>query len=530
MPTLLIDNFSAALTRKDSGDINSGLAKFNTTFGADPFSDPGNLKWMETPVSLSQGGLTVAARPRLESGITYVYILKGNVITGTSAILDKIQVNDPASMNPNYDNLSFIANLPTNSPTIKFGSSLQFYGATEKIYAGHDLGVTSINFDGTGETFVGTLGSYTANVPRPSANFLGKLYFGNGSNILEIDSTETVTTYAKLSPGFPVGTYVRDLDVSPDGNYLQIIVSHINSPNLATNNQDTTSLSSTDSYKFLWNGTDTGYTSYESFSGFAITSNITFGQYSYTMGYDLGGAAIYEGGEKIISLPTSLSPNFEAMFSTGNLLGFGSSDYNFNINKLSGSIFVYGQYDNETPKGLYRLLRFNATGDGTLELIQMPVCIPVSNLFYGSSSSGYTNNVVGEAKLYFSTLGKNGGSDIERFNLVPTGSGTAITGVYETQNELFSKKVKPTQVRFYTKPLVANNSFTIDLIGSDGNPISGGSKTFTVGSGPTLAGQDFLWYTPQTAPTYTLGARISNLGTANWTGVKLEIDYEAAGQ
>src|SRR6185295_866890 len=152
----------------------------------------------------------------------------------------------------------------------------------------------------------------------------------------------------------------------------------------------------------------------------------------------------------------------------------------------------------EVPAGLFRFLRATATSPQT-DVIGMPVCLAVSNLFYGSSSSGYTNNLVGSAKLYFSTFESASGSSAYRFwkfFTVPTGTGTAIGGVYETQNETsfsllkssVSKKFKPTNVRFYTSPLVANNSFKIDLIGSDGNPLSGGSKTFTAGSGDTAVG------------------------------------------
>jgi hypothetical protein len=81
-----------------------------------------------------------------------------------------------------------------------------------------------------------------------SINFTGITYWTNGTNIAAIDSTATVTTYAKLSPGFPVGTQARDIDVSPDGNYAQIVVSRVPQPDMTVSTQDTTSLSSGDSY------------------------------------------------------------------------------------------------------------------------------------------------------------------------------------------------------------------------------------------------------------------------------------------
>lgn len=537
----IIDNFSGYLTRDDSGDMNSGLVKYPTSFGYDPLSSPGNLTWLEQPVQIDSGAsvitdLIMAAKTRLESGITYAYAV------GHTGRLYKIQVNNPATFAPDYDTPVLLTTLTINSPTFKYGSSIQFYGATEKIFVGHDKGVTKVNYDGTGEAFVGVLGSYTASVPRPSANFLGKLEFGNGTNLVEIDSTETVTSYSKLSPAFPSGTFVRDLDVTPDGNYLQIVVSHLNSPDLTSVIQDTTSLSSADSYKFLWNGTDTGYTSYESFSGYSLTSNTTFGPFSYTLGYDLGGAGIYTGGQKVESLPAVYSPNFGAMFSNGNMLGFMAPEYNqgnlvgIGAAKLGASIFLFGQYDEQFRKGLYRFLRINNTF-ATDEPVQIPVCLTVSNLFYGSSHSQYSNNVVGTAKLYYSVLGidSNGNATYKfyRFCTSPTGSGSAIVNaVYETQNEtsfklfrsIISKKFKVSQVRLYTKPFVGGESFQIALIGADGQVMSGGSKIFS-----PSAGDDLVRFDPQTGPTYSVGVRITNDATTNWTGVKLELEYEEFG-
>lgn len=527
--TIVIDNFQGRLTRDNIGDINSGLAKYTTTYGNDPFSNIGNLTWLETAQRIDPNeavitDLVMAALPRLENGITYVYAI------GHTGRLYKIQVNDPTTYNPNYDNPVLLTTLTINTPTFKFGSSIQFFGATEKIYIGHDKGVTSVNFDGTGEAFVGILGSWTQNVPRPSENFIGQTFWGNGNNLAVIDSTATVTTYTRLSPAFPTGTTVRDIDVSPDGNYLQIVVSRITPPDLTSATQDTSSLSSSDSYLILWTGTTDSYTAYNPYNSYSLTSNISFGPYSYTMGYDLGGAAVYSQGTKAISLPNSISPNFAATFSTGNLMGFGSPENATNF--LTAGILLYGQYDFEVPQGLFRFLRAAATGVQT-DVIQMPTCCIVSNLFYGSSSAGYAGNQVGSAKLYFSALETSAAPTTKyklyKFNTFPTGLGTAIGGVYETQNQLFSKKVLIKEVRVYGEPWMTNNAFTIDLIGSNNSPITGGSKTFTVGSTMT-AGADFVWYNPATQPTYALGVRITNVGSVNSVISKIEIDWVPAGK
>lgn len=530
MNTKIIDNFSGRLTRDNSGDMNSGFAKYAVTFGNDPFTNPNNLTWFEKPTDIDHSGdvitdLIMAARTRLESGITYVYAI------GHTGRLYKIQVNQPSTYNPNYDTPVLLTILTVNSPTFKYGSSIQFYGNTEKIYIGHDLGVTSVNFDGSGEAFVGVLGSYTANVPRPSINFQGVTYWGNGTNLLAIDATATVTTYAKLIPGFPVGTFVRDLDISPDGNYAQIIVSRIPPSDMTSLVQDTNSLSSADSYKFLWNGSDPGYTSYESYNSYSIGSNITYGPFSYTVGYDTGGAAIYTGGTKIVSLPNSLSPNFEAMFSTGNLVGFTSPEYDTLNQKLASTCLVYGQYDEQFQKGLYRYFRVSTTDNSNdFESIQMPVCLVVSNLLYGAASSGYAGNIVGAAKIYYSDLQNINGLPtyrLHKFNTFPTGLGDAIAGRYETQTELFSKKQLLQELRIYSEAWTINSglTFDVDLIDSSGNSLD--SITF---NSTNLPPNDYAWWKPTAAPTYGVGIRISNHGTTNFVINKIELDYTEGGK
>jgi hypothetical protein len=243
----------------------------------------------------------------------------------------------------------------------------------------------------------------------------------------------------------------------------------------------------------------------------------------------LGGAALYSGRKKTISLPNSISPNFEAVFSTGNLVGFGAPEQDSSV--LKGSLMVYGQYDMEIKPGLFRLFRIAATTQTDIQ--QMPTCIIVSNLVYGASSAGYTNNKAGAAKLYFSTLETDSGPTTKyrfyKFTTVPTGSGTAIGGVYETQNQIFPNKETIKVVRIYTQPLAANNSFKIDLIDSDGSVITNSTHTFTSGTGPDAIGNDRMLYNPDIKPVYSVGVRITNLGTAAMTIKKIELDTLAAG-
>ena len=702
--TLIIDNFQGRLTRYKEGDINSGFAKYNTTFGNDPFTNPGNLTWFEQPIRIDPEAsvitdIIMAQKVRLESGITYVYAV------GHTGRFYKIQVNDPSTFNPNYDNPVLLTTLTASSPTFKYGASIQFYGATEKVFIGHDVGVTKVNFDGTGETFVGATGAnqWVQSVPRMAVNFVGSLFYTNGTNIAQIDSTELVINYQRLSPGFPAGTQARDIDVNGEGNYVYIVVARVPQPDMTVTTQDTNSLSSGDSYFIGWNGTDPGYTTYNPFNSYSINAHLSYGQNSALMGYDLGGAAIYQGSTKMVSLPLSNCPVPQALFSISNLLGFAAPEQAEGV--LTSTILVYGAYDQEIPLGLYRFFRNDAlevsttsatlpgtgsnlaligsndwidpgnitaddasyavgpgdlagtsikdyvvslvddtgtvvgtnkafstnwsgtettatyggsqdlwgiawtptmlnsanfgaalsaiegvnstisnylvgsnfgfafSSESTIEgiqldikrkndspgafgsfamvncfkitvyytnpavqpnAIQIPSCQVVSNLLFGSSLAGYDDNIIGSAKLYFSTFeATQSGLDQYRFykfTTFPTGDGTTIQGVYETQNQFFSKKVEIKEVRVYCDPLLANNSLTVDLIGSSGNPMDEGSKTFTVGQNDIALGQDYLWYTPSCAPTYSVGVRVTNLGSVNNVINKIEIDYTGGGQ
>lgn len=535
--TLTIDNFKGSMTAYQDGDINSGFSFVVNTFGNDPFTKPGNLTWSNGSTQIDAAGsvitdLIMAAKERVESGILYVYAI------GHLGRLYKIQVNDPTTFNPDYDNPVLLATLSVNSPTFTRGGSMSFFGATEKIYIGHDKGVTSINFDGTGEAFVGVLGSWTQTVPRPLKQFIGKLYAGNGTNLAEIDNTATVTTYAKLSPAFPNGTQARDLDVTPDGTYLQAVVTRLATPDLTSAAQDTTNTANSESFIFKWNGTDTGYTAFDTFPSFSLTANLAFQNYQYTFGYDMFGAAVYAPTEKRFTLQEVVSPLPNAVDSTGNLvmwmspLAYGGF--------MEADILFHGTLDFEVGPGYWDLFGQFATGTET-DVIRVPLMMPVSNFGVGSSSNGYTDQIYGKAKVYFSTLETSASTTKYKLykwslNTSPSfNSGTPLNGaIYQTQTQLFSKKITVKQVRVYGEPWAANASFSIDLIGSGGTAMTNGSKTFTAQNtdvnAPMYIGSDYAWWDPVVAPTYALGLLITNLGTANHTINKIEIDYTVGGR
>lgn len=531
--TLVIDNFRGNLTQYQNGDINSGNAFFYNTGGNDPFTHPGRLSWSRAGVQIDPNedviqDLILAGKERVESGILYVYCI------GHTGRLYKIQVNDPTTFDPDYDNPVLLTTLVAGTPTFTRGAFIDFFGATDRIYIGHDKGVTRVDFNGANETVVGVLGSWTQTVPRPLKQFVGKLYIGNGANLAEIDSTATVTTYAKLSPAFPAGTQVRDIDVSSDGNYLHSVVTRLALPDMTTITQDATQTASADSYIFKWNGTDAGYTAYDTFPSFSLTANTMFGSNQYTFGYDQSGAALYNPTEKIISLQEIPSVQPNAVTNTGNIVNWLTPlPYEGGMEADMG---IYGSFDLDVGTGYwYPFFQF-PTGDET-DVVQVPFCLSISNFGIGASTNGYTDGIFGSPKMYFSTLETSylPTTKYKFYKWAPPSSlffsqGEVLEGaLYQTQNQIFSKKVTIKEVRIYAAPWVANNSFSIDLIGSNGEPMTGGSKTFTAGSNLTI-GDDFAWYSPDCAPTYAIGVLITNLGTANHIISKIEIDYSIGGQ
>jgi len=527
--TKVIDNFGGRLTRFDFGDMNSGNAKYTTTFGNDPFSTPPSLTWGNTLTQIDPNGsvitdLIVAGAERVESGKSYVYCV------GHTGRVYKIQVNDPSTYNPSYDNPILLTTLTLNSPTFTRGGSMQFYGTTQRIYIGHDKGVTQIEFDGTSETFVGDVSTWVQNVPRPVQLFIGSMFFGNGNNIAQVDSTLTVVTYEKLSPSFPSGTQVRDLDTSTDGNYLYAVVTGLALPDITATTQDTSLISNSDSYTFKWNGTDMGYTSFDSFPSFSVGANIIFGQYQYSFGYDLTGACVFSDTKKILSVVLNQTPLPNAVGSNGNIVGWVAPESVGGF--LQASFFLYGPFDNEITVGWWRPFRLAATGSET-DILKVPFQLIVSNLLIGPASNGYPSGIAGTGHSYISTIETSAAPTVKyklyRFDNVSVAGATTVPGVYETQTELFSKKIKVSEVRVYVDPLVSGNSFTIELIDASGNAIANSSKTFTVGS-TTTAGQDYCWYTPLIEPTYALGVRITNVGSVNWICNKIEVDYSKGGK
>src|SRR3990167_5226753 len=304
MPTLEINNLGGPLTRRNNGDINSGLARHSTSWGYDPYSKPGNLTWLEQPTSILTDIIPAAMIQRTEGlrQLNYVYYLQND---GT---LRRITVN--SSTEPNLDSPSVVGAF--NTDTFNSGGGMIFRG--ESLFIGGDARIQISTF--TSGSVMGapsTIGNVTADAPRPFVEFLGKVYFGNKNNIGEIDSTNTISNAAKLNPALPTNFFIRDLDVTPDGNYLQITASGVNQTNIfGTDNGDTGTAVATNSYKFLWNGIDSSFSAIQNYSGLVLSANVSFGEKNYSFGYDHDGTAIFLGADKVVSLPNATSPHFGA--------------------------------------------------------------------------------------------------------------------------------------------------------------------------------------------------------------------------
>ncbi len=179
-----------------------------------------------------------------------------------------------------------------------------------------------------------------------------------------------------------------------------------------------------------------------------------------------------------------------------------------------------------------------ATGTET-DVVRVPCMMMVSNFAQGASGNGYPDLIYGVPKMYFSTIETSPAPTTKyrlyKWSPAPTGLGNALVGgIWQTQNQIFPRKVSVSAVRIYGQPWVAGNSFQVDLITSGDQVLANGSKTFaaaaTAGDGSLVIGADYAWYGPDTAPVYALGIRITNIGAANHVIDKIEIDLDDAGQ
>lgn len=535
MKTIEITNFGGRLTRYSDGSLNSGFAKFETSWGYDPFSRPGSLTWLYQPDEVGGTPVTDAILAgKVYSPSTneqYVYAI------GNNGKLYKVDpTNSSVGNTPLNDSSSLIASIGSVTGSFTYGADLELYRS--QLHITSDATVTKVNLDGSGAVSVAGAASISGARFHPMVQFQGSLYVGDGRNIAQIDSTGVMVDPTKLSPPLPDGMFISDLDVTPDGVYMIITASYqyptaIGAPITASRGQPY----AVDAFKFFWNGVDEGVTALEALASFPATALSTFLDRQFVFNQDAFGTAIYEGSSKLLTLPKNLSPMPNATAPNGTFLTWVSqegtgdvSSSNSTFTNTYTSLFYYGQLDAENPAGLWRMVRV----------------APTSNVAYRAPLNVMVNNfsqnrqlVAGWGKHYFSawevnTAGDTSNYHLYRFVLPPAANTSPTLGVYETQNQLFSKRMSVKQVRVYTEGTSTGNGFQIDLIGPNGSVLSNGTLnyTFVTGTDETrLQGSmERINFNPRTRTTYSVGLRITNTGTTNMVIPKIEVDIDEEGR
>lgn len=550
--TKTITNFTGRLTRINNGDMDSGFAKFATSFGYDPFSSPGNLTWFENYSTISGvTDLILSAKTRWlgeTNPVVYAIGSKGN--------LYKIQVS--SNTNAQVHSVIGVASVKAGNATYVKGASMEFFGNTEKIYIGSDGQVNSINFDGSADAVVGNSANYAANVYRPLKPFAGKLVFGNGPTIGVIDATGTVTSsvigvssavgniYSQLNPALGVEMRVRDLDVSPDNTYLLITASNTDYENIST--LTTPNMVNTVPAQGMvagWNGVDLAVTTAQNLPQNFVTALQTYLTSNMFFVADTFGAGLANGAIKILTLPNNKAPFPNATGVNGNFLFWSAPERtpyapSVSTPTLFNSMFYYGQLDQETPVGLWRVMKTQGQlfGGG---VVQIPVNL-LASLSYSDMDTTQASVIsAGYGTHYFSTLDASNNAiqsgsvmTLNRINIPSTGTGNAGSGSYETQNQLFSKRIAVSEIRVYCDPTQASQRFQIEVIGGDGNVVDNGTFTYNFGditdpaTGSTAV--ERINFNCSMKTLYSCGLRISNLGTKNMKIKKIEVDYSEEGK
>lgn len=554
--TIEITNFGGRLTRKLNGELNSGYAKFNTSFGYDPFSKPDNLTWFETPVDITGPitGLVLDAETKSNTsgdGQAFVYTID------TAGKLIKIQPNLIGT--PNLDSVVGIGSVTSGSPSYQYGASLEIAGSGPKAWIASDQQINRANLDGSSDTVVANAANLV-NTYHPLRQFLagnlqgsGQLIVGNGNTVATIDlNTNTVTSsiigtgqlsgggnpiFSALNPALSSTQYVHDLDLSPDGNNLLITASNLNNEAITVALSDYPATSGSSGYLHGWNGADNSITTTMSIPSYAVTALQTYLDRNMFFSNDSFGASLNDGSQKKLTLINNKSPLPNATTVNGNFVSWANPETSPDGTTINASMYYFGGLDQENPPGLYRLFRM-ASQLASGFIYQVPVNILTNNKYSAVNSGRTAVSAVGYGKHYFSTWEMNAGTPtsykLYRFLVTSSGTGTPQLGVYETQTQLFSKRVTVKQIRVYTEPTVANNGFQVDVIGTDGAIVTNGTfnYTFAAGSDPTLlqGAQQRIDFNPATGDQFGFGIRITNTGTANMTIKKIECDWMYSGK
>lgn len=563
--TISITNFTGRLTRIQNGDLNSGFAKFDTSFGYDPFTKPMNLTWLEQAQSIAgissivTGGIVVPTLSRVSNpdvGNKYVMCVTDQGKTF------KILASTSSSVNGAlFDSVIGVSSIQGQ---YRYGAYLEFFGQNPRLFIGADQGITAMGSFGSNGAFdennpppaaIGTSARFKIG-PRPLAQFAGGLAFGNGPSIGMIDATQTIISstftvnsvfgaqYSQLFPALSSTDFVRDLDVSVDNNYLLINASSkyvlpvvgafdpASSPINAINSPSSGRI-------YEWNGVDATVTQATTIPGGAANAIQTYLQTQALFMSDTFGTSVGDYSKKQVTLPYALPPAVNATDTTGNFLTW------MNVepagNSMVASLYYFGSLDEENPAGLYRLLRFYSPITSEPSGIYSVPFYAVIDAAAKSYSYPFPS-VLSYGKHYFSTqnvsqssvFAEGKGQSFNKFFVPATGQYPPQLGIYETQTQLFSKRISLSQVRVYCEPAIVGNSFQLDLIGSDGSVIPEGSYTYTYGDivdpQSNSAAVERVNFPGNFKTQFSLGVRITNLGTTNMTIRKVELDISEEGK
>lgn len=547
--TIEVTNFSGRLTRVLNGDINSGFAKFTTSYGYNPFVKPGNLTWMRGPIDITTSapsaftGLVVAGKQRFESRDQYVYMVDD------AAKVYKFKVYSRGSpQGPTSPINSVIGTMSIAGSDFSSGAFMEFFGSIEKIYVGSLDDVKRVNFDGSGVASIAANYYGSSGGSRPLKPFAGNLTFANGNTIAVISATGTCTSSvigtglgnlsSQLNPPLPVEMLVRDIDVTIDGNYLNIAATTTPPDVTLTTAGDDASFGAIgDSALFKWNGTDQGVTAFQQLPSGTMSALHTYLDKEIFFSSDLFGGTLGDGINKILTLPNNKPPLPNSTAVNGNFITWVTPEVDSTGTTVNASMYYFGSLDQENAPGLYRLFRIAPTLASGF-VYQTPFNLIPSGLY----STIYPDKTAVGVQAYglhlFSTLELSSSTNSKKFfsfYITPINTNViANEGVYETQTQLFGKRASIKQIRVYTEPTVSGNSFQLDCIGSDGAVITNGSFTYTYAAGTDVTklqgALERINFNPSTMDTFALGLRLSNLGTKNMTIKKIEIDWSLAGK
>lgn len=478
------------------------------------------------------------------------------VVYGIGSTGNAYRIQTTSITNPNLDSVLGIGSVTAGSETYNYGASIEFYGTPERMYVGGDKQVNALPISSVitgefaGDVVVGSPANYATSVTRPLATFAGQLIFGNGPTIGAIGATNTVVSsvigmsigstgttkniYSQINPPLPPELTVKDLDVSPNFDYLFMTSAELQSEDLLTISADRQTASSSNSNVSKWNGSDVAITAGTSIPGLSVGALQTYLQNNLLFSNDPFGMALSTDQQKKLTLQNNKVPFRNATGVNGNFV-FWTCPEIVGGSSIMGSMYYFGSLDQENPSGLYRLMRYStALANGYV--YQIPLNTLVNNKYETVNNAITSVASFGYGKHYFSTMEINNSTTQYKLNrfLITSDGSAPQSGVYETQTQLFSKRINPTEVRVYTEPTKAGNGFKLEMIGADGTVTPNGMFTYNFGdiidpqSGSTTL--ERINFSPSTKTQYSLGIRLTNTGTTNMTIKKVEIDYEEQGR